>query len=293
MSIATRMMRFLAVYLGAAVVGFYLSLAEVDLGPIGFLVLLIIGGGALQRVDWWSAYSLGLLGALWMFAYGYDQRAYGHAGFMEILLWTVAGLGGPLFGGLLAELAVRTHSRWVASRSRTGPVAAPTDDGRSPARRRYCLYCFATLPGEARECDQCGRNSMPSLRRIHWNLNPKLRREEKGLKLLIVILCVVACGIFVRAASGPGAGWFFLLPVWASVALWMTASKITHHETYFRPDIVWGMTFVLLGTLQALKLSPWSLLAFAAAGVVLWICKRASRWKRRLVLGEQENPSSG
>ena len=60
--------------------------------------------------------------------------------------------------------------------------------------RRYCLYCFATLPGETHRCERCRQGTRRLDYRRHWNKNPRIRSIEQTIKVLTVVL--TACLIF-------------------------------------------------------------------------------------------------
>ena len=37
--------------------------------------------------------------------------------------------------------------------------------------RRYCLFCFATLPEESNRCAACQKTTRPLDYRVYWNRN--------------------------------------------------------------------------------------------------------------------------
>ena len=133
-------------------------------------------------------------------------------------------------------------------------------------------------------CGACGKHTRPSERRIYWNRNSLLRANERLVKALVVVLTI---GGYLAMPMGIGTaqGWFILLPTFCGVGLWMTASKLTRHELYFSPGLVWGLSFAIVGVLLLSQLSWWSLLAFAGIGEVYVACRIGEKWKERLQAG--------
>lgn len=70
----------------------------------------------------------------------------------------------------------------------------------------------------------------------------------------------------------------------------MTTSKLTRHELYFRPRVVWTLTFAFLGVLLAARLSLWALLASAAIAIVQVTSNVGARWKQALRQGRRVPP---
>jgi len=154
--------------------------------------------------------------------------------------------------------------------------------------RRYCLYCFSTLPEKGNRCERCDQTTNPLDYRLFWNRNPRIVNIEQTIKILTVVLTgLVVLFIFITVGglpmAGPRAGWLFLLPFVPAVGIWKTASGLTHTNPYFHPQIFWIALFALLGVVLVFVdpyLAPISLACIL--GVIL-TGRRLRRWKRRLI----------
>lgn len=160
----------------------------------------------------------------------------------------------------------------------------------------HCLYCFARAPGDSpgdssgdstgnSTCPRCGRRSRAVDRRGHWSLHPQYVAIERTIKVLSVALGALASFACVSAASGPGAGWFFLGPMLLAGGVFATASKITHHAPYFRPTWYWSLLFLVPGILLLAETLRAALPLIALGVLVLWVGRRCEAWKQRLVSG--------
>ena len=89
----------------------------------------------------------------------------------------------------------------------------------------------------------------------------------------------------VRAASGPGAGWFFLVPMFLAGAVVTTLSKLTKHAPYFGPTLFWGLLFFVPGFVFLPEAWPAGLVLIGIGALVLWIGRRAEAWKQRMIAG--------
>jgi len=276
-NVARHFVQTFFVALGLAIGGSFLMISGYEVSPAGGLFLLGLAGAALRRIDWWCTISLAGSGATFVLIVALLGEKFEVAP-----IWIMLALGtSPLLGGLIEERLTR-YLRWRAAgrerKARVPGMARP---------RLYCLHCFATLERDTTRCAACGNHSRPSERRIYWNRHPVLRRNERLAKALVVVATVAGCFAILPLGVGTAQGWFILLPTFAGVGLWMTASKITRHELYFRPRLVWALTFAIVGVLLAAKLSPWALLAFAGVGMSHVVANVADRWKQHLQEGRR------
>ena len=80
------------------------------------------------------------------------------------------------------------------------------------------------------------------------------------------------------------AGYFLIMPLLLGLAIWRTASTLTHHSPHFRPSVFWMALFGLSG--GALFLSGFTMAA-AACVFAIAIVSAASQlfcaWKARLI----------
>lgn len=155
--------------------------------------------------------------------------------------------------------------------------------------RRYCLFCFATLPGESNRCAGCQKTTRSLDYREYWNKNPRILSIELSIKIVTVVVTGLVMVLFFVAvgsgATGTGAGWFFLLPLMPAVGIWKSASALTRVQPYFQPKVFWLAVFVLLGLLLALV--DWFLVTIPLVGVVgvLLAARDLRKWKRDLITG--------
>ncbi len=163
---------------------------------------------------------------------------------------------------------------------------------REKKRRRvttsgYCLYCFYSPLDSSHRCVACDQVSLPSMRREYWNLHPRLIRFEKLGKLLGLV--ALPGGVFalwivsIIRGGGSGGGWVCVMPLLVSVGIWKTAGKITRHDPYFRPSLIWGLTGIgLCAAFLPIDLRL-SAAFFVIAVIVILLCVRAERWKLSLI----------
>jgi len=157
------------------------------------------------------------------------------------------------------------------------------------AARRYCLFCFATLPEESNRCAACHQTTRPLDYRVYWNKNPRILSIEQTIKVLTVALtALVVCLFFVGVGPGIGgarSGWFFLLPLLPAVGVWKTASALTRVQPYFQVRVFWLAVFVLLGVVLAFV--SWFLVTIplVCVAIVLLAARDLRRWKRGLIAG--------
>ena len=168
---------------------------------------------------------------------------------------------------------------WAAGEGRDPTPRYVMDD-----LRKYCLYCLHTL-GAAERCPACGHYSRPRERLLYWNRLPWLIRIEKATRSLSCLGCIFLCLCLLGAASGPGAGYLFVIPIPLYFAISRTVAKLTKHEPYFRPSIVWAASAILLGVVLGVFVSPWFLLLALLSAPVYGSTKLATRWKLRLMRG--------
>jgi hypothetical protein len=149
--------------------------------------------------------------------------------------------------------------------------------------RHHCLRCFRLLPPDSDRCDACGTTSRLSDRRIYWNRVPSIVRTEWAVKLCAVVLSMLLVFLIPLVGIGTAGGYVCMLPFGFAVAAWKTASKLTRHEPYFRPSIVWTASIALaaiaLGLLRDLSWLALSILALP----VLLVCQDSQRWKEHLI----------
>ncbi len=157
------------------------------------------------------------------------------------------------------------------------------------ASRRYCLFCFATLPEETNCCAGCQQSTRPLDYREYWNKNPRILAIEQTIKVLTVIATGLVVFLFL-VVIGPGiggtrSGWFFLLPLLPAVGIWKTASALTRVQPYFQARVFWLAVFVLLGLLLSF-VNPYlvTIPLVCIAGVLL-AARNLRRWKRGLIAG--------
>lgn len=155
--------------------------------------------------------------------------------------------------------------------------------------RRYCLFCFATLPEGSHRCDGCQKTTRPLDYRVYWNRNPRIVSIEQTIKILTVVgtglLVFLFFAVVGPISTGPGAGWFFLLPLLPAVGVWKTASALTHTQPYFQPKVFWLAVFILLGLLLAFV--SWFLVTIPLVCIVgvLLAARDLRNWKRGLITG--------
>jgi hypothetical protein len=149
--------------------------------------------------------------------------------------------------------------------------------------RHHCLSCFRLLPRDSDRCDACGTTWRLSDRRTYWNRVPSIVRMEWAAKLSAVLLSVLLLFLVPLIGIGPAGGYVCMLPFGFAVATWKTASKLTQHEPYFRPSIVWTVAIALaalaLGLLRDLS---WLALSILILPIYL-VCRNRQRWKERLI----------
>jgi hypothetical protein len=69
------------------------------------------------------------------------------------------------------------------------------------------------------------------------------------------------------------------------VALWVTASKLTRHETYFAAGFFWTVVSALAAAFAILE-APWyAPAALAGAALVAFAARELRAWKRGLLGG--------
>jgi hypothetical protein len=165
----------------------------------------------------------------------------------------------------------------------------PVKVDRAVGARRYCLFCFQTLPEGSNVCSWCQKTTRPLDYREYWNKNPGIRSIEETIKVLTVVATGLGFFLFFWVV-GPGvggtrSGWFFLLPLMPAVGIWKTASALTRVQPYFQPKVFWLAVFVLLGLLLAFV--HWFLVVIPLVCVagVLGATRDLRRWKRGLITG--------
>jgi len=167
----------------------------------------------------------------------------------------------------------------------TDAPATTRRDEPLPARRPYCLRCYATIDTRHLTCDHCSFPNPAALRQRYWTQEPALVRTESVLKATIAVLTAVACFTILRTMRhmGTGAGWFILSPAFLGIALWKTASGLTRRSGPFHVAVFWKATFALVA-ISGIVLGWW----VAVVGVVMLGATIAwgrffARWKVRRV----------
>ena len=150
----------------------------------------------------------------------------------------------------------------------------------------YCLFCFHAPLDAAHRCPACDHVSLPAQRKVYWNLNPKLIALERQCKWIAFWLYPF---FFASQILMPKGGDIFqamlivcFLPLALSIGIWKTATKLTRHEPYFRPHLVWGLSFAGLGIALLYFRPAWAFAPFLATALVIVACAFGERWKRRL-----------
>ncbi|MHC4515070.1 MAG: hypothetical protein ACYTGW_15795 [Planctomycetota bacterium] len=172
--------------------------------------------------------------------------------------------------------------------SKTGESTDTVVVGGPMGARRYCLFCFATLPDESNRCASCHQTTRPLDCRVFWNRNPRILSIEQTIKILTVVLTALVVFLFFTAfptVGGTKGGWFFLLPLLPAIGVWKTASALTRVQPYFQVKVFWLAIFVLLGIVVAFV--SWFLVTIplvCVAGVLL-AARDLRRWKRGLIAG--------
>ena len=120
---------------------------------------------------------------------------------------------------------------------------------------------------------------------MYWNRKPSLVALEAFLKGLVVLVAIGSGPVLLPFGLGTGGGFLCVLPAAVAVAGWKTCSKLTRHQPYFHPGILWSAASLLLGLVLGL-LVDWRLVSLALLVLpVRFVCGRAEAWKQRRIRG--------
>ena len=168
---------------------------------------------------------------------------------------------------------------------------------------RYCLNCYAPIerPRSASEvCEACGEVNLRQDFQLYWSREPRLRRLEGTLKLLIVLSGLASFALMAfgtRSMHGyAGVGYAIGGPLLTGMILWDTASLLTRRRSAYRLEIVWpllvaalglGPLVVFLGAGFVISFEFWTAWTLEGIGyLLLWVgCWSALGWASHWVVG--------